>query len=82
MMEISRKAQLAMMTQDEKKAAAARLLLANNQDIEAYAVYEDENLGGLPDDELNSILDLMSNAKITISWPDAPDTTWSNKQQQ
>ena len=68
-----------MMTQDEKKAAAARLLLANNQDIEAYAVYEDEDLDGLPDDELNSILDLMNNAKITISWPDDPTRTWSNK---
>lgn len=68
------------MTQDEKKAAAARLLLANNQDIEAYAVYEDDDLAELPDEELNSILDLMSNAKITISWPDDPNRTWSNKQ--
>lgn len=68
------------MTQDEKKAAAARILLANNQDIEAYAVYEDDELSEMPEEELNSILDLMSNAKITISWPDEPNTTWSNKQ--
>lgn len=67
------------MTQDEKKAAVARILLANNQDIEAYAVYEDDELSETPEEELNSILDLMSNAKITISWLDEPNVAWSNK---
>lgn len=58
------------MTEDEKRAHAARIILDGQENVNFSDVYEDDELDEVSDDDLEAIHDLILNAKVAVSWDD------------
>lgn len=68
------------MTEEERRKYAEHVLLDHVEDIEflsiheMYAAYKGDDDAELSDEEASAVLDLINEATVTVSWPDA-DTT-------